>query len=116
MSRVSYAAGCIAAALLGGCSLAPKYRPPPPPQVSSYKEAGDWMPAAPADAQPRGRWWEGPATKYRYTVKVRGGQRVASDRYVARVRLTGNFPGRTVDLRYRFTLRDALISALKIAP
>jgi alkylated DNA nucleotide flippase Atl1/ketosteroid isomerase-like protein len=62
------------------------------------------------------RWWEGPATKYRYTVKVRGGQRVASDRYLARVRLTGTFPGRTVDLRYRFTLRDALISALEIAP
>jgi alkylated DNA nucleotide flippase Atl1/ketosteroid isomerase-like protein len=62
------------------------------------------------------RWWEGPATQYRYAVKVRGGQRVASDRYVARVRLTGKFPGRTVDLRYRFTLRDALISALKIAP
>jgi outer membrane protein, multidrug efflux system len=52
------AAACIAAALLGGCSLAPKYRPPPPPQVSSYKEAGDWMPATPADAQPRGPWWE----------------------------------------------------------
>jgi alkylated DNA nucleotide flippase Atl1 len=62
------------------------------------------------------RWWEGPATKYRYTVKVRGGQRVARDRYVARVRLTGTFPGRIVDLRYRFTIRDALISALKIAP
>jgi multidrug efflux system outer membrane protein len=45
-------------AVLGGCSLAPKYQPPPPPQVSSYKEAGDWMPAAPADAQPRGFWWE----------------------------------------------------------
>jgi NodT family efflux transporter outer membrane factor (OMF) lipoprotein len=26
--------------------------------VSSYKEAGDWMPATPADAQPRGPWWE----------------------------------------------------------
>ena len=58
MSRSSYAAACIAAALLGGCSLAPKYRPPPPPEVSSYKEAGDWMPATPADAQPRGPWWE----------------------------------------------------------
>jgi outer membrane protein, multidrug efflux system len=45
-------------AVLGGCSLAPKYQPPPPPQLSSYKEAGDWMPAAPADAQPRGFWWE----------------------------------------------------------
>jgi alkylated DNA nucleotide flippase Atl1 len=62
------------------------------------------------------RWWEGPATKYRYTVKLRGGQRVGSDRYVARVRLSGNFPGRTADLRYRFTLREGLISALKIAP
>ncbi len=62
------------------------------------------------------RWWEGPATKYRYTVKLRGGQRVANDSYVARVRLTGNFPGRTADLRYRFTLRNGLISALTIAP
>src|SRR5258708_18005415 len=62
------------------------------------------------------RWWEGPATKYRYTVKVRGGQRVANDGYVSRVRLTGNFPGRTADLRYRFTLRNGLISALTIAP
>jgi NodT family efflux transporter outer membrane factor (OMF) lipoprotein len=52
------AAACFVAALLGGCSLAPKYRPPPPPDVSSYKEAGDWMPAKPADVQPRGPWWE----------------------------------------------------------
>jgi NodT family efflux transporter outer membrane factor (OMF) lipoprotein len=51
-------AACVAIAVLGGCSLAPKYQPPPPLQVSSYKEAGDWMPATPADAQPRGQWWE----------------------------------------------------------
>ena len=58
MNRVTYAA-CVVAALLSGCSLAPKYRPPPPPaQVASYKEAGDWMPAAPADSTPRGAWWE----------------------------------------------------------
>jgi alkylated DNA nucleotide flippase Atl1 len=56
------------------------------------------------------------ASKYRYTVKLRGGQRVANDGYVARVRLTGNFPGRTADLRYRFTLRQGLISCLQIAP
>jgi ketosteroid isomerase-like protein len=62
------------------------------------------------------RWWEGPASKYRYTVKLRGGQRVANDGYVARVRLTGNFPGRTADLRYRFTLRQGLISSLQIGP
>lgn len=58
MNHGKYLAACLAAALLGGCSLAPKYRPPPPPQVSSYKEAGTWMPATPADAQPRGPWWE----------------------------------------------------------
>ena len=62
------------------------------------------------------RWWEGRETKYRHTVKLRGGQRVAGDRYVARVRLTGNFPGRTADLRYRFTFRNGLISILTIAP
>jgi outer membrane protein, multidrug efflux system len=49
---------CVAAALLSGCSLAPKYRPPPAPEVTNYKEAGDWMPATPADAAPRGPWWE----------------------------------------------------------
>jgi NodT family efflux transporter outer membrane factor (OMF) lipoprotein len=48
----------IGAALLWGCSLAPKYRPPPAPEVAQYKEVGDWLPAQPAAAQPRGRWWE----------------------------------------------------------
>ena len=57
MNRVRYVA-CVAAALLSGCSLAPKYRPPPPPQVTNFKEAGDWMPATPADVRPRGAWWE----------------------------------------------------------
>jgi len=58
VKRAGYVTACVTAALLDGCSLAPKYRPPPPPDVSSYKEAGDWMPAKPADAQPRGPWWE----------------------------------------------------------
>jgi multidrug efflux system outer membrane protein len=55
--RGSQYVACIAA-LLGGCSLAPKYQQPPAPEVAAYKEAGDWMPAAPADAQPRGAWWD----------------------------------------------------------
>jgi multidrug efflux system outer membrane protein len=47
------------AALLSACSLAPKYKAPPSVQeVPAYKEAGEWMPAAPADATPRGAWWE----------------------------------------------------------
>jgi NodT family efflux transporter outer membrane factor (OMF) lipoprotein len=50
---------CVAlAAASGACTLAPRYRTPEVPPVTSYKEAGDWMPAAPADAQPRGAWWE----------------------------------------------------------
>jgi outer membrane protein, multidrug efflux system len=57
VSQVRYVAGVVAA-LLAGCSLAPKYQPPPPPQVETFKEAGDWAPAAPADGAPRGAWWE----------------------------------------------------------
>ncbi|MDB6092258.1 MAG: hypothetical protein JWN85_5042 [Gammaproteobacteria bacterium] len=49
---------CVGAALLGACSLAPKYDPPAPPAVTSFKESGDWMPARPADVQQRGAWWE----------------------------------------------------------
>ena len=43
---------------LEACSLSPRYQrrsvPIPPP---SYKEAGEWKVAAPADVRPRGRWW-----------------------------------------------------------
>ena len=46
------------AALLGACTLAPRYRAPTTPTVASYKESGEWMPAAPADTQSRGAWWE----------------------------------------------------------
>ena len=49
---------CVLAALIGACTLAPRYRAPMMPSVASYKEAGDWMPAVPADTQPRGAWWE----------------------------------------------------------
>jgi outer membrane protein, multidrug efflux system len=48
----------MAAVLLDGCSLAPKYQAPAAPEIASFKEAGDWAPAAPADAQPRGPWWQ----------------------------------------------------------
>jgi multidrug efflux system outer membrane protein len=44
--------------LLGGCSLAPHYEPPKTAEVAKFKETGDWLPAAPSDAQPRGQWWE----------------------------------------------------------
>jgi NodT family efflux transporter outer membrane factor (OMF) lipoprotein len=50
----------IAAAVAGSlaaCSLAPPYKPPATEPVASFKEAGDWMPAKPADTDPRGPWW-----------------------------------------------------------
>ncbi len=49
---------CAAAALLGACSLAPRYEPPRAPPVDHFKEAGDWIPARPADNAPRGSWWQ----------------------------------------------------------
>ena len=47
-----------AVATLAACSLAPVYhRPTTQTPPDSYKEASDWKPAQPADAQPRGPWW-----------------------------------------------------------
>jgi NodT family efflux transporter outer membrane factor (OMF) lipoprotein len=46
------------AAVLSGCSLAPHYTVPETPAPPAYKEAGQWIPATPADAQPRGSWWQ----------------------------------------------------------
>jgi NodT family efflux transporter outer membrane factor (OMF) lipoprotein len=44
-------------ALLAGCSLAPRYQPPAPPQVVNYKEVGEWVRAEPASAQADQPWW-----------------------------------------------------------
>jgi NodT family efflux transporter outer membrane factor (OMF) lipoprotein len=48
----------VVASILAACSLAPPYKPPQTEEVAQFKEAGDWMPAQPADAQQRGDWWE----------------------------------------------------------
>jgi NodT family efflux transporter outer membrane factor (OMF) lipoprotein len=47
----------VVASLLAACSLAPPYKPPKTEDVAQFKEAGDWLPAQPADAQQRGDWW-----------------------------------------------------------
>jgi outer membrane protein TolC len=43
---------------LGGCAIGPNYSKPEVETPPAYKEAGDWMVAKPADAVPKGKWWE----------------------------------------------------------
>ena len=45
------------ALLVTGCAVGPAYQRPTTPDVAAYKEAGDWVIAAPADALERGPWW-----------------------------------------------------------
>ena len=46
------------ALLITGCAVGPAYQRPTTPAVLAYKEAGDWVVAAPADALERGPWWQ----------------------------------------------------------
>jgi NodT family efflux transporter outer membrane factor (OMF) lipoprotein len=43
---------------LGACAVGPNYEKPPAEVPPAYKEAGDWVVAKPADAAPKGKWWE----------------------------------------------------------
>ena len=43
-------------------------------------------------------------------------ERTGEDTYLVTGRLTGNFPGGTADLRWRFTVAGDLIRRLEIAP
>ena len=61
-------------------------------------------------------WWRGPATAFDYAVEVRSTRGVDDHRYVVFTTLKGNFPGGTVELANRFTIRDGLIARLEIAP
>ena len=59
-------------------------------------------------------WQEGAASKYQYTTEVFGTQRTGQESYLVTGRLTGNFPGGTAELHWRFTLQGDLISRLEI--
>ena len=52
---------CVMAAALAllatGCAVGPDYKRPATADVSTFKEAEGWVPAAPADALERGPWW-----------------------------------------------------------
>jgi NodT family efflux transporter outer membrane factor (OMF) lipoprotein len=47
----------IAALLLGGCTVGPRYVRPTAAVPPQYKEAGSWMPAQPSDQATKGEWW-----------------------------------------------------------
>ena len=61
-------------------------------------------------------WRENVASVYEYTTELVGVEAAGEGKYVARVRLEGNFPGGTVDLRYHFTVDGEQIRRLEIAP
>ena len=61
-------------------------------------------------------WQEGAASRYQYTTEVIGSERTDQENYLVTGRLTGNFPGGTAELKWRFTVQDNLISHLEIAP
>ncbi|MFK0099333.1 nuclear transport factor 2 family protein [Streptomyces sp. NPDC091040] len=62
------------------------------------------------------RWLDRSATEFTYTIHLTGAQQTDATRYTATHHLEGNFPGGTIDLHYRFTLRDGLIERLVIEP
>ena len=61
-------------------------------------------------------WQIGPASKYTYTTEILGTNPLAVDRFVVTGRLTGNFPGGVVELKWDFTLSGDRIIRLVIAP
>lgn len=62
------------------------------------------------------RAWKAEASsRFTYTVRPFA-LATHTDRIVVTARLTGDFPGSPVDLRYAFALADDLIDRLEIAP
>jgi ketosteroid isomerase-like protein len=61
-------------------------------------------------------WREGPASKYNYTTEVFRTDRTGENEYLVTGRLEGNFPGGTVELKWRFTVADDRIRRMHIAP
>ena len=59
------------------------------------------------------RWLDRASSEYQYTATVLDASADGADTVVT-TRLEGNFPGNTVDLRYRFTVDGQRIAALTI--
>ena len=55
---IPFSKATVTLALLAGCAVGPNYQRPATVNMSSYKEADGWVPAAPADGLDRGPWWQ----------------------------------------------------------
>jgi hypothetical protein len=61
-------------------------------------------------------WLSRASVEFTYTRTLKDAQHVEHDQWLVTNHLEGNFPGGTVDLRYRIALTGDLISELDIAP
>jgi hypothetical protein len=61
-------------------------------------------------------WLTKTSTEYAYTRTLLGAETTADGSWSVRNRLEGNFPGKVVDLHYRFELAGEQILSLTIAP
>ncbi|MEU7856296.1 nuclear transport factor 2 family protein [Nonomuraea sp. NPDC049141] len=61
-------------------------------------------------------WMNRSAGAYTYTITPIAAEQSGEGDYSVTQHLAGDFPGGTVDLRFRFTLRDGLIQRLVIEP
>lgn len=61
-------------------------------------------------------WLSTAASEFTYTTTLIGQLHTEPDRWTIGARLEGDFPGGVADLRFRFTVREGLISDLVIAP
>ena len=56
--RFSVLAFLLAALIVGGCTVGPKYQRPATDVPAAYKDPGNWKTAEPGDAVAKGKWWE----------------------------------------------------------
>ncbi len=61
-------------------------------------------------------WLARASTEFTFTRTFLEASAESPNRWLVRNRLEGNFPGGVVELRYRFTLVDGLITDLAIVP
>ncbi len=62
------------------------------------------------------RWLESAVTEFTYTRTFVSAEQTSPGAWAVVHHLEGDFPGGSVDLRYQYTIRGGLISALTIAP